>query len=121
MKSHILSYTIKDTSDEVEIFTDHYEVFCDEEENNTTFQQAQKSLNKLESDYEKESYKEIYCHNISLIVETSEHYAVDNQNSLLEKLRNLIDILNEQLTDECLENESITEAIQEAEQLIQNL
>jgi hypothetical protein len=120
MKSHILTLTIKSIKDEKESFTDHYEVFCDEEEKGiSTYQQAKNRLNSLEMEYATDNNEaEIWASNISLIVETSEHYSIEQDNfpenkfSWLETYFEVVNFITLEISKET-NNSSVIKTIQD--------
>jgi len=114
MESYLLAYCIKTVVNDKENITDHFEVFCEWGElEETPLELAEKRLSELEESFENSNTMELYTWNIAKIIQTSEHYETSVSPELIKKVSNLIDVLNEQLTEDALQNESISEAIQD--------
>lgn len=112
MESYILAYSIKIDRNGKGNITDHFEVFCEWGElEETPLELAEKRIKELEESLENSHTTEVYTWSIAKIIQTSEHYETSVSPELIKKVTNLIDVLNEQLTSDALENESVIEAM----------
>ena len=75
-QTHILAYVLRYILNDKVTDTDHYEVFFEVDESETsTLKQAQTRRDELEQQYS-DGNTELYSWNITLLVETLEHYPI---------------------------------------------